>query len=130
MLVNRNASIGHHARLERYVSLGPGVTIASDCHIGKGAMLGAGAVVAPKISVGENSVVAVGAVVAKDVPAHCVVAGNPARIVRSDIAGYKDVSVAEQASLRQCETSTGRSRWASTWLVAPPKTNSRNRLWP
>jgi sugar O-acyltransferase (sialic acid O-acetyltransferase NeuD family) len=93
VLVNRNASIGHHSQLERYVSLGPGVTIASDCRIAKGVMLGAGAVVAPKISIGENSVVAVGAVVAKDVPAHCVVAGNPARIVRSDIAGYRDVSV-------------------------------------
>ncbi|MBL8894966.1 MAG: acetyltransferase [Rhizobiales bacterium] len=93
VLVNRNASVGHHARLERYVSLGPAVTICSECHIGKGAMIGAGAVVAPKIQVGDNSVVAVGAVVAKNVPAQCVVAGNPARIVRSDIAGYKDVSV-------------------------------------
>ena len=93
VLVNRNASVGHHTRLERYVSLGPGVTIASDCQIGKGVMLGAGAVVAPKITIGENSVVTVGAVVAKDVPAHCVVAGNPARIARSNIAGYKDVSV-------------------------------------
>ena len=93
VLVNRNASVGHHTRLERYVSLGPGVTIASDCQIGKGVMLGAGAVVAPKITIGENSVVTVGAVVAKDVPAHCVVAGNPGRIVRSSIAGYRDVSV-------------------------------------
>ncbi|MBL8908216.1 MAG: acetyltransferase [Rhizobiales bacterium] len=93
VLVNRNASVGHHARLEGYVSLGPQVTIASECRIGKGAMIGAGAVIAPKIEVGENSVVAVGAVVAKNVPAHCVVAGNPARIVRSDIAGYRDVAV-------------------------------------
>lgn len=93
VLVNRSASVGHHTRLERYVSLGPGVTIASECQIGKGAMIGAGAVVAPKIHVGENSVVAVGAVVAKDVPAHCVVAGNPARIVRAEIAGYKDTPV-------------------------------------
>lgn len=93
VLINRNASVGHHARLDRFVSLGPGVTVASECQIGRGVMIGAGAVVAPKIEVGENSVLAVGAVVAKHVPAHCVVAGNPARIVRRDIAGYKDVSV-------------------------------------
>lgn len=93
VLINRSASVGHHARLDRYVSLGPGVTVASECQIGKGTMVGAGAVVAPKITVGENSVVAVGAVVAKDVPAHCVVAGNPARIVRAEIAGYKDAAV-------------------------------------
>lgn len=93
VLINRHASVGHHARLERYVSLGPAVTIASESHIGKGTMIGAGAVIAPKIEVGENSVVAVGAVVAKNVPARCCVAGNPARIVRSNIAGYRDVSV-------------------------------------
>ena len=93
VLINRNASIGHHGQLGNYVSAGPGVTVASDCRIGKGVMLGAGAVVAPSITIGENSVIAVGAVVAKDVPANCVVAGNPARIVRLDIAGYKNVAV-------------------------------------
>jgi acetyltransferase-like isoleucine patch superfamily enzyme len=93
VLINRNASIGHHGQLDSYVSAGPGVTVASDCRIGKGVMLGAGAVVAPNISIGANSVITVGAVVAKDVPANCVVAGNPARIVRSDIPGYKNVTV-------------------------------------
>jgi len=93
VLINRNASIGHHSKLDRYVSVGPGVTVASDCRIGKGVMLGAGSVIAPATTIGENSVVTVGAVVAKDIPANCVAAGNPARIVRSGIAGCKDAAV-------------------------------------
>jgi maltose O-acetyltransferase len=45
--------------------------------------LGGGAIVLPGVTIGENSVVGAGAVVTRDVPANVVVAGNPARIIRS-----------------------------------------------
>jgi maltose O-acetyltransferase len=48
--------------------------------------LGGGAIVLPGVTVGENAVVGAGAVVTKDVPANVVIAGNPARIIRSSIA--------------------------------------------
>lgn len=35
------------------------------------------------LSIGENSVIAAGAVVAKDVPANSLVAGVPAKVIRS-----------------------------------------------
>ncbi len=44
--------------------------------------LGANAVVTDGVHIGKGSVVAAGAVVTKDVPAHTVVAGVPARVVR------------------------------------------------
>ncbi len=40
------------------------------------------AVILPGVTIGEAAVVAAGAVVTKDVPANCVVAGNPAKIVK------------------------------------------------
>lgn len=92
-LVNRNASVGHHTRLEAYVSLGPGATVAARCSIGKGTMVGAGATIAPGVTVGVNCVISVGAVVVRDLPANVLVAGNPARTVRSDIPGYRDIAV-------------------------------------
>ena len=50
--------------------------------IGPGAWLGVGATVCGSVRVGRGSVVGAGCVVTTDVPDHCVVAGNPARIVR------------------------------------------------
>lgn len=49
--------------------------------IKKGAVIGSNATLMPVI-IGKNSVVAAGAVVTKDVPDNCVVAGNPARIIK------------------------------------------------
>jgi acetyltransferase-like isoleucine patch superfamily enzyme len=50
--------------------------------IGRGAWLGTGAVVCGHVRIGENAVVGARSVVTSDVPDRCVVAGNPARIVR------------------------------------------------
>jgi acetyltransferase-like isoleucine patch superfamily enzyme len=60
---------------EQGVSTNP-VAIADDVWIG------ANAVVLPGVSIGSHSVVAAGAVVTKDVPAHSLVAGVPAKIIR------------------------------------------------
>ncbi len=48
----------------------------------KGASVGSGATILSKVTVGEHALVGAGAVVTKDVPAHAVVAGNPARVLR------------------------------------------------
>lgn len=49
----------------------------------KGASIGSGATIMSNITIGENSIVGAGSMVIRDVPANCVVAGNPARILRS-----------------------------------------------
>jgi acetyltransferase-like isoleucine patch superfamily enzyme len=50
--------------------------------IGDGSFLGINSAVLPGVSVGEGAYVAANAVVTADVPAHSLVAGNPARVVR------------------------------------------------
>src|ERR1700761_8386976 len=49
----------------------------------RGASIGSGATLLCGITVGENAVVGAGSVVTRDVPPGAVVAGNPARIVKS-----------------------------------------------
>jgi len=93
VLLNRGASLGHHARVGRFVSIGPGAVIAGKVTLGPGVTIGAGAVVLPERSIGANAIVGAGAVVTRDVPAHCLVVGNPARIVKQDVAGFGGASV-------------------------------------
>lgn len=45
--------------------------------------IGASATILPGITIGENSIVAAGSVVTKDVPDNMIVAGNPARVIRT-----------------------------------------------
>jgi UDP-2-acetamido-3-amino-2,3-dideoxy-glucuronate N-acetyltransferase len=49
----------------------------------RGASIGSGATLLCGITVGENAMIGAGSVVTKDVPPGAVVAGNPARIVKS-----------------------------------------------
>jgi hypothetical protein len=93
VFVNRGACIGHHTVLHPFVSVGPGVVLGGQVEMGKGAFVGAGAVVLPGLRIGANAVVGAGAVVTRDVPDHTLVAGNPARLVKADIAGYRDLTV-------------------------------------
>ena len=51
--------------------------------IKKGASIGSGATILANTSIGENAIVGAGSVVTKDVPANSIVAGNPAKILRS-----------------------------------------------
>lgn len=51
--------------------------------IGKNVWIGASSTILPGVTIGDNAVVAAGAVVTKDVPANSVVAGVPAKILRT-----------------------------------------------
>lgn len=50
--------------------------------IERGAFLGINSAVLPGVTIGENAYVAAHTVVTRDVPARCLVVGNPARVVR------------------------------------------------
>ncbi len=48
----------------------------------RGASIGSGATLLGGVTIGENALVGAGSVVTKDVPAHAIVAGNPAKILK------------------------------------------------
>jgi acetyltransferase-like isoleucine patch superfamily enzyme len=49
----------------------------------KGASIGSGCTILSNITIGENALIGAGSVVTKDVPPNTIVAGNPARVLRS-----------------------------------------------
>jgi acetyltransferase-like isoleucine patch superfamily enzyme len=57
----------------------------ADTWIGKRCFIGARAIILPGIRIGDGCIVGSGSVVTTDVPACCVVAGNPARIIAKNI---------------------------------------------
>ena len=58
-------------------------TIAKPIKIGKRVWIGIAATVLPGVNIGDNSIIGAGAVVTKDVPPNVIVAGNPARIIKT-----------------------------------------------
>lgn len=101
-IINIGAVVGAGTMIDMGAVLGGRAIVGDNCHIGAGAVLagviepasatpvviednvlvGANAVVIEGCRVGEGSVVAAGAVVVEDVPAHSVVAGCPARVIK------------------------------------------------
>jgi acetyltransferase-like isoleucine patch superfamily enzyme len=53
----------------------------------QGASVGSGSTILSKVTIGENAIVGAGSVVTKDVPPNTIVAGNPARVLRTLAAG-------------------------------------------
>jgi len=56
-----------------------------DTYIGKRCFIGANAIVMAGITIGDSVIVGSGAVVTKNVPSNCIVAGNPAKIIKENI---------------------------------------------
>ena len=111
------------------VMFGPAVTIATVGHpinpkmreymycdhvtIGNNCWIGANSVICPGVTIGDNTVIGAGSVVTKDIPANCVAAGNPCKVIRqideSDMKYYyrqrpiEEEDLEEERRLRSAE---------------------------
>jgi acetyltransferase-like isoleucine patch superfamily enzyme len=96
--IGRHCLLGHHTLIvdrnehgveQRELAPPPAPVVIED-HV----WIGSRVIILPGISIGQHSVIGAGSVVTKDVAADCLVAGNPARVVRrlvrtgrGDVAG-------------------------------------------
>ena len=56
-----------------------------DTYIGHDCLIGINAIIMPGVHRGDEVVIGGGAVVTKDVPSNCIAAGNPAKVVKTDV---------------------------------------------
>ena len=109
--VGRRCKISSHTfvcegvTIEDNVFIGHGVTFVNDSYpratapdgemqtekdwqvektlVKRGASIGSGSTILANVVIGENAIVGAGSVVTRDVPANVIVAGNPAKVLRS-----------------------------------------------
>ncbi len=53
--------------------------------IGTHCFIGCGAIILPDTTIGNHCIIAAGSVVTRDVPNNCIVAGNPAKVIKTGI---------------------------------------------
>ena len=80
--IDANSYIAFEARVMTH-DLTRGLYV--NTRIGQNCFIGGRSLILPGIEIGDNCVIGAGAVVSKSVPPRSVVAGNPAKIIRSDI---------------------------------------------
>lgn len=91
--------IHKNCKIADFVTIGSNVTLGGAYHrigvpsVGANTIISTGAKLIGAIHVGHDCVVGANAVVLKDVPAHSVVAGIPARVIKSgiDILDYRNL---------------------------------------
>ena len=53
--------------------------------IGNRCFIGVRSIILPGVTIGDEVIVGAGSVVTKDIPSNCIVAGNPAKIIKENI---------------------------------------------
>jgi len=83
LVIHPKAIIGNNCVLRHCTTIGNKGTAADGLPvIGNNVNIGAHVCILGEIRIGDNVTIGAGAVVLKDVPSNCVVAGNPAKIIK------------------------------------------------
>lgn len=81
-IVNVNASVSHDCRVSDFVNINPQAVICGNVTLGRASYIGAGAIVIDKVKIGTGTIIGAGSLVIKDIPAHVVAVGSPAKIIK------------------------------------------------
>jgi acyl-[acyl carrier protein]--UDP-N-acetylglucosamine O-acyltransferase len=74
--------LGHNAVIGDDCEICAGVVVCGEVMIGDGVRVGGNSWVKPLVTIGDGAIIGGGSVVTKDVPAHEVWCGNPARLLK------------------------------------------------
>ena len=81
--INVGAQIHHDVSIEKYCTIAPRAVILGSVKIGKYTYIGANSTIKQNVKIGKNVIIGAGAVVVKDIKNNQIVAGNPAKEIKS-----------------------------------------------
>lgn len=82
-LINTGSQVHHEARVGAFAELSPGSILLGNSKVGNNCRIGSNATILPNIKIGKNCVVGAGAVVTKNIPENSLVAGVPAKVIKT-----------------------------------------------
>lgn len=85
VIINTRAAVDHDCVIGNHAHISPGAVLCGNVRVGDSSHIGAGATVVQGVHIGRNCMIAAGAVVVRDIPDGLVVAGLPARELRSSV---------------------------------------------
>ena len=83
VIINTGAIVEHDSVIGDHVHVATGARLCGSVNIEREVHVGAGATILQGVKIGANSIIGAGAVVIKDVPVGVIVAGVPAKIIKS-----------------------------------------------
>lgn len=84
LIINYQTVIGENCTIRQSTTIGNKSEFDKSCPIiGNNVNIGANVCIIGNIKVGDNVVIGAGSVVTKDIPANCIVVGNPAKIIKT-----------------------------------------------
>jgi acetyltransferase-like isoleucine patch superfamily enzyme len=75
-------SSNHATETSKYMIEAPWATEKTSIDIEDDVWIGSNSVILPGVRIGRGAAIGAGSIVTKDVPSHCIYAGNPARLIR------------------------------------------------
>jgi len=83
-LIANGVVILSHEHIKRDIN-NPKIPLMLNTYIGERCFIGINSIILPGVRIGNDCVVGAGSVVTKDIPSGCIVVGNPARIIKTNI---------------------------------------------
>lgn len=97
----------------------PDIDVFGPINVGNNVFIGFGSIIMPNVTIGNNVVIGAGSVVNRDIPDDVVVAGIPAKVIKS-LADYEQDVLKSASFIKGLKEREKRDRLEQQFIASPP----------